>query len=184
MNVVTKIISEALKAVVDDKVSNKLINELIGVSIDEVSEAGINKIKYFIDGQKSEIARILSRDNMRAMNISENYINYVIAEIKDLLSWIEITDEIFKQCKYESSDLKDFLWSKYIENKSDYIECEVEIKKTMFVLSETLIKLACESESFVEDILIQICNTVDDIKVEMREGFNVLIENQKIHDKK
>jgi len=66
--------------------------------------------------------------------------------------------------------------NEYNKNKT-YIECESDIKKSLLYVSEILIKLLRESEGFVEEISIQISNTVDDTRIEMREEFNILKEN-------
>ena len=93
-----------------------------------------------------------------------------------MLSYIEITDETFRQCKYDSLNLCSVLWNEYNKNKT-YIECESDIKKSLLSVSEILIKLLRESEGFVEEISIQISNTVDDTREEMRKEFNILKEN-------
>lgn len=177
MSVAVSIISTIIKSAVNSKVGNELANELIGISVDDVSEKGISKINDFINNGRSKIEKILSKEKMKSMGISENNIAYVIAEVKDLFSEIEITDDIFRQCKYNSLNLYDFLWGKYSENKTGYIECEGDIKKTLLAISETLIKLMCESEEFVKDISIQISNTVDDTRIEIQKISDYLEEN-------
>ncbi len=176
MSVITKIISIVLKSVADNKISNKLTKELIGVSIDETSEIGINKIKDFIIEENTKIDNILSRDNMIAINITENHIDYVVAEIKDLFSRIDIEDEVLRQCKYDSTKLKDYFWDEYSVSKSDYIECESDIKKGMYAVSEAILKLVRESEEFENDFLIQISNSVDDIRLEEQNNFENIMK--------
>ncbi len=190
MSIAVSIISAIIKSAVKCKVENELSNELIGISVDSVSEKGISKINDFISEGKSKINNILSEEKMRSMNISEDNIAYVIAEIKRLFSEIEITDKIFRQCKYDSLNLCSFLWNEYTENNTSYIECESDIKKSLLAVSETLIGLMRESEGFVKDISIQISNTVDDTRVEIQrisdylEGnfSKISADNQKIFD--
>ena len=174
MSIAVSIVSTIIKSAVKSEVENELSNELFGISIDGISEKGINKINDFINKGKSKIDNILSEDKMKSLAISEDNMAYVVAEIKGLFSEMEFTDEIFRQFKYDSLNLYDFLWGKYSENKTGYIECEGDIKKTLLAISETLIKLMCESEEFVKDISIQISNSVDDTRIEMREEFNKL----------
>lgn len=163
-----------LKFGVSNITENELGKELAAV----FTENGIDKIEDIIVRGRSEIERVLSRENLKSMNISEEYIDFIIAEIKELLSKIEITGEIFRQCKYDGSNLGDFLWKEYSENKNSYIEYENAIKRTLFDIAEVLIKLKRESEGFENEVLIHISNTVDDIKVGIREGFNSLKETQ------
>lgn len=187
MSVITKIISIVLKSVADNKISNELAKELVGVSIDEASEAGIKKIKGFIIGEKAKIDNILSRDNMITINIQENHIDYIVAEIKDLFSKIDIKDEVLRQCKYDSTKLKDYFWDEYCVSKSDYIETESDIKKGLYAVSEAILKLVRESEEFEKDFMIQISNSVDDASVVlqtisdyMKENFSKLDNNNQI----
>lgn len=177
MSAVTKIISIVLKAVADNKASDELSKELIRVSIDKASEAGVKKINCFINGQKTEISRVLSRENMESMHIPEDSIDYVIAEIKWLLSRIEITDEIFRQCKYKGSNLNNFLWSKYTEEKSGHIECEDGIKKGLPNVAEALIKLMYASENFEKGILSRIDVSIDNVNTELKKVSKYLEEN-------
>ncbi len=177
MSIAVSIISTIIKSTVKSNVGNELANELIGISVDDVSEKGISKINDFINNGRSKIEKILSKEKMTSMGISEDNIAYVIAEVKGVFSEIEITDKIFRQCKYDSLNLCSFLWNEYSENKIGFIECESDIKKALFVISETLIELIRKSEDFVKDISIQISNTVDDTRIEMRKEFNILKEN-------
>ena len=111
MEIAVSIVSAILKSVVGDKLGSGLAKDLIGISIDGVSEKGLNEITDFINREKSKIDSILSRENMESMGISEDNIDYVAAEIKDLLSKIIITDEVLRKCQYNSMILKDFMWS-------------------------------------------------------------------------
>lgn len=176
MSVITKIISIVLKSVADNKISNELAKELVGVSIDEASEIGIKKIKDFIIGEKAKIDNILSRDNMITIKIQENHIDYVVAEIKDLFSKIDIKDEVLRQCKYDSTKLKDYFWDEYSVSKSDYIESESDIKKGLYAVSEAILKLVSESEEFEKNVLIQISNAVDDIRSEEQTHFENIMK--------
>lgn len=177
MGVAVSIVSTIIKSAAKSEVENELSNELIGISIDSISEKGINKINDFINKGKSKIDNILSEDKMKSLAISEDNMAYVVAEIKGLFSGMEFTDEIFRQCKYDRFNLRDFLWNEYTENKTGYIEGESDIKKSLLSISEALIKLMRESEGFVKDISIQISNTVDDTRIEIQRISDYLEEN-------
>lgn len=177
MSVVANIISAVMKSVVGDKIGNELVNEVIGISLDEISEKGIKKIHGFINGEKAKIKHILSKENMVLINISEKNIDYVVEEIKDLLSEIEITDEVLRQCKYDSMNISVLLWNKYRECKNDHIECESDIKKGLFAVSEALIKLMYESEGFEKDFLVQVRNSVDNTNIEIQKISDYLEKN-------
>lgn len=177
MSIAASIASAVLKSVVGDKLGNGLTKDLIGISIDGITEKGINEITDFINREKSKIDSILSKENMESMGISEDHIDYVVAEIKDLFSKISITDEVFRKCKYNSSNLKDFIWNEYIAHKSGYIEYENEIKSCLFDVAEALIKLARESENFEKDVLIHISNSVDDANAGLQNIYDYMKDN-------
>lgn len=141
MSVAANVISAVIKSVVGDKVGDGLAKELADISIDGISENGIDKINDFISGKKAKMEHILSKESMRTMNIPENTIDHVVEEIKDLFKNIEITDEVLRQCKFDSMNLSAFLWNEYCGYKGDgYIECESEIKQCLFNVAEVLIK--------------------------------------------
>ena len=122
MSVTSDILAIILKSVVGDKLENGLVKELVHISIDEASEKGINEITDFMNKEKSKIDGIFFRENMKSMGIPEVHIDYVVAEIKDLLSWINITDELIEKCKYDSLKFSTFLWNEYCKKKEGYIE--------------------------------------------------------------
>lgn len=177
MGVVASIVSAVLKSVVGDKLGSGLARDLIGISIDGISEKGINEITDFINKGKSKIDSILSKENMKSMEIPEDNIDYVVAEIKDLLSKINVTDEMLRQCKYDSMNLSAFLWDKYKECKNDYIEYESEIKRCLFAVAEVLIKLVRESDDFEKGTFIHISNSVDDTNVELQKISDYMKDN-------
>lgn len=182
---------DVFKVILKFGVSNITENELGKELAAVFTENGIDKIENSIIQGRSQIECVLSRENLKSMNISEEYIDFIIAEIKELLSKIEITGEIFRQCKYDGSNLEDFLWKEYSENKNSYIEYENEIKGVLFAIAEVLIKLKQESEEYEKEVLIHISNTVDDIKIESCTNYQNLAKemdklntsNRKILDK-
>ena len=92
MSIAVSIVSTIIKSAVKSEVENELSNELFGISIDGISEKGINKINDFINKGKSKIDNILSEDKMKSLAISEDNMAYVVAEIKGLFSEMEFTD--------------------------------------------------------------------------------------------
>ena len=184
MGIAVSIVSAVLKSVVEDKLGSGLVKDLIGISIEGISEKGINEITDFINRGKSKIDSILSNENMKSMGIPEDKIDFVVAEIKDLLSKISITDEVLRQCKYDSMNLSVFLWDNYRECKNDYIESESEIKRCLFGVAEALIKLVRESESFEKDVLIQISNSVDEMRIEAQiDSQNIMRKLDRLEEK-
>ena len=177
MGVAVNIISAVLKSVVGDKIGNELTNEVIEIAIDGVSEKGIDRISDFINGEKAKIENIISKENMKSIGISEESIDYVVAEIKDLLLKIAITDEVLRQCKYDSMNLSIFLWTEYCKRKNVHIECESDIKKGLLAVSKALVKLMRESEEFEKEVLIHISNSVDDANVGLKKISEYMKEN-------
>ena len=169
MGIAASIVSVVIKSVVGDKFGNGLAKDLIGISIDGISEKSIKEITDFINREKNKIDNILSREYEILMNMPQINFEYVEAEIKDLLSKIDITDELFRQCRYDSMNLSAFLWNKYCECKEGNIEYEREIKRCLFEVAEALINLVCESENFEKDVLIHISNAADDTNVGLQK---------------
>lgn len=131
----------------------------------------------FIDAEKLEIQYIFSNESMSAMNVAEEKRGYVTAEIKELLSKMDFSCEVLRQCRYDSMNLSAFMWNKYCEGKKGYIECENEIKKSLFFVAEELIKLVRKSENFEQDVLLQISNSADDISFEMQQVSEYMRQN-------
>jgi hypothetical protein len=177
MSVATSILSVVLRSMIGDKFGNGLTKELMGISINGISEKGINEITNFINSEKSQIEHILSRENMRSMGITEENIDYVVVEITDLFSWINITDEVLRQCRYDSEDLSTYLWNEYKRFKNDYIECESEIRPCLFSVAKALIKVVRESDTFEKSVLIQISNSVDDSNMELQKISEFMEDN-------
>ncbi len=176
MSFVASVISLVLKSVVSKTVESELANELIGISIDGILENRVAEISNFISGEESKIKHILSKENLKSMNIPEEYIEFVIAEIKDLLSKSEVTDEVLKQCEYSEEKLKEFLWNEYCSIKKD-IEYESDIKKGLYVVAEEIMKLKSESKKFEEELLIQINSSVKNINYEQKKIADYIEEN-------
>lgn len=169
MSVAVNLLSAVLKSVAGDQLGTGLTKELIGISIDEISEKGMDRAADFIRRERTKINHILSKDHMESMGVSRDKIDYVVAEIKDLFSKVNISDEVLRHCKYDGRDLSVFLWSEYCNNKEEDIECEGEIKKSLFSVAIVLLQLVRESEAFEKNILIHISNSVDDTYNEMRK---------------
>lgn len=168
MGSAAEFVSIILKYVIGGKTETKLFDDLADAFIEGSSEKFVNELKTFVRGKKFRIERVLSRESMKSLEIAEDMIDYVTAEIKELLLSVEITDEILRKCKYSSKSLYDFLWSGYRKNKNDHIEYESEIKRSLFAVAGELTELAYESENFSEKMLIQISNGVDDANVELQ----------------
>lgn len=181
MGIASSIVSAILKSVAGDKFERGLAKDFIGISIDVISEKGINEINDFIKGGKSKIDNILSKENMKSVYICEDNIDYVIAEVKHLFYWLDITDEVVRQCRYNSVRLEKFMWDKYVKNKVAFShiehEHENEIKKCLNIVAKEMTGIICESEKFSQSILIQISNSiydVDDKVVNISEHFEKL----------
>lgn len=168
MLTVTRILSAILKSVVDSKVDNEFVQEVIGIAIDETTEDGINVIKSFIKSEQSKIKQILSKEGMLSMNIPENHIVFVTTEIRDLLNKIKISDDVLRECKYNNEKLTNFMWNEYVTYKCDYIENESDIRTTLTFIAKTLMETMQQSEKFCSNMLVQISNTVDEIRLEER----------------
>lgn len=169
MGIAANIVSAVVRSAVGDHFGDGLARELIGISIDGISQKGIDDISHFMDTEKSAVQYIFSEENMNAMNVPEEKREYVAAEMQELLSTINIGSETFRQCRYDSMELRDFLWNQYCEGKKGYIECEEEIRKSLSCIAKTLLELALKSENFEKEVLLQISNSADDISFEIKK---------------
>ena len=171
MGFAASVISVVLKSVVGEKLGDGLVKELTDITIDGISEKGVNDIRNFINEGKAKIENILSEEKMKLMKVPDENIAYVSAEIRNLLSRIDITDEVLRKCRYSEGELQDFMWNVYVSWKGSYIiECEGNIKTCLFAVASALLKLARESDEFRDQMLIQISNSVDDIKAAFKDG--------------
>lgn len=173
---IAKIVAIIVKSAVNSKVGSELGKKLIGASIDGVSERSITEIYNFINGKKSKLEHILSEENMKEIYVAEENIDFVIAELKHLLSKVKITDELIRVCRYNPENLKGFLWSEYRRSKN-IIENESDIEKGLDAVAKTLIELVRESEEFEKNLLIQISNTVDDANIEIKKISDYMHKN-------
>ena len=170
MGFAASVISVVLKSVVGEKLGDGLVKELTDITIDGISEKGVNDIRNFINEGKAKIENILSEEKMKLMKVPDENIAYVSAEIRNLLSRIDITDEVLRKCRYSEGELQDFMWNVYVSWKGSYIiECEGNIKTCLFAVASALLKLARESDEFRDQMLIQISNSVDDIKAALQK---------------
>lgn len=173
---IAKMVAIIVKSAVNSKVGSELGKELIGTSIDGVSERSITEINNFISGKKSKLEHILSEEKMKEIYVAEENIDFVIAELKDLLSEVEITDGLFRECRYNPEKLKDILWNEYRRDK-DIIENESDVEKGLDIVAETLIELVLESEEFEKDLIIHISNTVEDANIEIKKISDFMYKN-------
>lgn len=170
MGFVASVISVVLKSVVGEKLGDGLVKELTDITIDGISEKGVNDIRNFINEGKAKIENILSEEKMKLMKVPDENIAYVSAEIRNLLSRIDITDEVLRKCRYSEGELQDFMWNVYVSWKGSYIiEFEGYIKTCIYAVASALLKLARESDEFRDQMLIQISNSVDDIKAALQK---------------
>lgn len=163
MGIVASIVSIVFKTIAGNQLTDGLVKEILTTSIDGISEEGINKITDFVNREKSKIDHILSKEKMRSLNIPDEYIDYVITEIKDLFSKINITDEVIRQCGYNNNELKTFLWNTYKKFNKENTACDEWINICLYDVASVLINLLRESKYFEKDMLILISNSANNI---------------------
>jgi len=64
MSVAVKIVSVILKSIVSNRVENELAKNLIEIPMDSISETYIPEIVKFIYEGKSQIEKVLSKENL------------------------------------------------------------------------------------------------------------------------
>lgn len=164
-------VSAILKSLTEDDKKRSFIKEMYDLSIDESLKISIKEMEMLLNREKDTLNGALSASKMQKMDIKEENIEFVGAEVRQLLSTVDITDDVFRQCKYDKKVLENYLWEKYAESKSDMIECESDIKKGLSNVTDILIKTLYESEDFIQNFLIQINNTVDIIQKDLQLVF-------------
>ena len=177
MSITVNIISTIFKNIAGNKIQNELAREVFGVSIDALSENGINKLKDIIYREEAKFERILSHEYMKSLNVPEEDIDYITAEIKNLISEVEITDDVFRKCRYDEAQLSKFLWDNYRKHKGGYPECASDIKKVLDCFADELIELITRSEKFEKEILVQISNSLDDTNADIEQISRCMGEN-------
>ncbi len=65
MGFAASVISVVLKSVVGEKLGDGLVKELTDITIDGISEKGVNDIRNFINEGKAKIENILSEEKMK-----------------------------------------------------------------------------------------------------------------------
>lgn len=181
MSKVSNFIKIIIKAAVNNTSEGELSKDLINALVDGVSDKGINEIENFINGSKYKIASVFSEENMKSMNISEEDMGYVVDEIKNLLSSIDITDKIIRKCNYNPVKLEEFLLNEYYKNKG-YIENESYIKTVLYSVAGVLIGIERESGDFTTNTIIHISNTGDDTNAEVHKISEYLRRDSSILD--
>lgn len=181
MNIGYMFVLAILKSLTEEDKKWSFIKEMYDLSIDESLKTSIKEMEILFNREKEILKGALSTSKMQEMDIKKENIEYVGAEVQQLLSNVDITDDVFRQCKYDKKVLENYLWKKYVESKGEMIECESDIKKSFSIITDILIKTLYESEDFVQSFLIQISNTVDNIQKDLQLIFNHF--NQLNYDK-
>lgn len=169
MGLAFDIIGIVIKSVFSNKIESELGNDLVGVPIDVALEKSANVINDFVNSETSKIKQVLSRENMKSMNISEDRIDFVTAEIKALLLKVKITEEVFRQCEYSDKSLEEYLWNEYSKSKNGYMEHESDIKKGFRAVAKVLITLKDKSDDFEKKLLTDISGSVNDTNKELHK---------------
>lgn len=147
----------ALKAGVSGVVGNEIVQALADQGID----IGSDKLSQYLEKAQKELSQVLSDKSLMKMNVPEDYIDYFKEEIKGLLRSISIDEELFRNCHYDAKSLAEVLYKKYKRQKKDFVECESEIQKILYVMSGKAISLEKEREGFTEDSLVYLMKNED-----------------------
>ena len=160
MNTLISIVVAALKAAVSGTIKNEIISALAEQGI----KISLDKFIEYTEKTQKEVIMVLSDGNLNKMNISENHTEYVRAEIKELFRKVDVTEEMFRKCQYDADSLAEILYSKYRKQDTYSIEYEGEIRTVLSAMCEKVISLEKGREGFIEDGIIQLINSVEEIK--------------------
>lgn len=166
----------ALKAGVSGVVGNEIVQALADQGID----IGSDKLSQYLEKAQKELSQVLSDKSLMKMNVPEDHIDYIKEEIKGLLRSISLDEDLFRNCHYDAKSLAEALYKKYNRQKKDFVECESEIQKVLYVMSEKAISLEKEREGFTEDSLVYLMKNEDDQMEILRKILHTLDEFMKI----
>ena len=166
----------ALKAGVSGVVGNEIVQALADQGIDISSE----KLSQYLEKAQKELSQVLSDKSLIKMNVPEDYMDYIKEEIKGLLRSISLDEDLFRNCHYDAKSLAEALYKKYKRQKKDFVECESEIQKVLYVMSEKAISLEKERDGFAADSLVYLMKNEDDQMELLRKILHTLDEFMKI----
>lgn len=165
----------ALKAGVSGVVGNEIVQALV----DQGSDIGLDKLSQYLEKAQKELSQVLSDKSLMKMNVPEDYIDYIKEEIKGLLRSISIDEDLFRNCHYDAKSLAEAIYIKYKRQKKDFVECESEIQKVLYVMSEKAISLEKERDGFIADILTDIINNQEEQMELIKKILRTLDESMK-----
>ena len=160
----------ALKAGVSGVIGNEIVQALA----DQGINIGSDKLSQYLEKAQKEFSQVLSDESLMKMNVPEDYIDYVKEEIKGLLRSVSLDEGLFRNCHYDAKSLAGVLYKKYKEQKKDFVECESEIQKVLYVMSKKAISLEKERDGFTTDSLVHIMETEDEQMELLRKIFHFL----------
>ena len=165
----------ALKAGVSGVVGNEIVQALADQGID----IGSDKLSQYLEKSQKELSQVLSDKSLMKMNVPEDYIDYIKEEIKGLLRSVSLDEDLFRNCHYDAKSLAEALYKKYKRQKKDFVECESEIQKVLYVMSEKAISLEKGRDGFTADILTDILNNQEEQMELIRKIWSILDESMK-----
>lgn len=171
-------VSKILNTIIKFGISQITTNELFTCIMTEFSDNVTKQLCTFIDENKKKFSFTLSRNNIIRQNIPISEADFVIAEIKDLLTQIEFTDDIIASSNYDAKKMYDYLYSSYIKYKK-IVEHEGSIKQALFYISAAIIQIIKDSELFEKNILICINHRINHIDSKI-DKINKYIMNENI----
>lgn len=175
MNILSGFAVSALKAGVSGAVRNEIVQALADQGID----IGSDELSQYLEKAQKELSQVLPDKSLKEMKVPEDYIDYIKEEIKGLLRSISIDEDLLRNCHYDAKSLVEVLYKKYKRQKKDCVECESEIQKILYAMSEKAISLEKERDGFIADSMVHIINSVDSIK-KLNESRYIEIKKQKL----
>ncbi len=118
--------------------------------------------------QNLQLARVLSDESLKEMEIPAQNREFVRTEIKLLLSKSEKPEQIFAQYNFDLTAVRNFFWESYCREYSrkqtdSAAEYEKDIKRALAAVTETLLSLMKKRQDFQQNLDIQINNKVNDL---------------------
>lgn len=172
-----KVMSIILKSVLGGKSINEPICEIKDAVIDGLSETSMKHIEDFVDKSRDKLKNALSEENLEKLQISNT--DYVIAEMKDILTQIKVDNDLLGNCQYNTEELNEFLW-KYYKSRHGNIEMERDIQKGIGVVSSVIMDLFYKSEEFSQTLLIEINRNLNTANKKIDDTYEML---QKMYNK-
>lgn len=160
MDILIELAVAALKTWVSGTIESEIGQHLANRGID----IGSARFRQYIEKTQKGLNEVLRDESLIDMKIPEGRTTYIREEIRELLRSISLEETLLRECRYNAQSLGKVLYKKYRQQKKNSVEYEGEIRKVISAISEKVISIEKERKGFIQDILINLVNSNEEIK--------------------